>query len=112
MIKYTFVHISGKKWNIFVKGDTFLTKYDLYFSRSASAMDKSATVKRAHACTLYFTVLLMVMIWKVIECRKIAPYLDNNRAKTYCVCSRCGGGCLIIFVFLLPGGWSRCKGAG
>ena len=26
--------------------------------------------------------------------------LDNNRARAYCACSRCGGGCLDIFKFV------------
>ena len=32
--------------------------------------------------------------------------LDNSRARAYCACSRCGGGCLdilsIISLFILP----------
>ena len=26
--------------------------------------------------------------------------LDNSRARAYCACSRCGGGCLDIFKFV------------
>ena len=40
--------------------------------------------------------------WVNFQCRGVLQLLDYSRARAYCACSRCGGGCLDIFTLIYP----------